>query len=79
MQILVKPFFILCFFPFKSSEVFTKGFLNPNIKNKLDNFLKDEINLTTSDINKATKSLLSSNILLDYSIEKYLVCLLFVA
>ena len=42
----------------KSSEDFTKGFLNPNIKNKLDNFLKDEINLTTSDI-KATNDLYS--------------------
>jgi hypothetical protein len=31
--------------------------LNPNIKNKLDNFLKDEINLTASDINKATNDL----------------------
>jgi hypothetical protein len=28
----------------KSSEDFTKEFLNPNIKIKLDNFLKDEIN-----------------------------------
>jgi hypothetical protein len=27
----------------KSSEDFTKRFLNPNIKNKLDTFLKDEI------------------------------------
>jgi hypothetical protein len=41
----------------KSSEDFTKGFLNPNIKNKVDNFLKDEINLTTSDINKVTSDL----------------------
>jgi hypothetical protein len=41
----------------KSSEDFTKGFLNPNIKNKLDTFLKDEINLATSDINKATNDL----------------------
>lgn len=40
-----------------SSEDFTKGFLNPNIKNKLDTFLKDEIILITSDINKATNDL----------------------